>query len=155
MKRNIKIIAAATLSATVAFAAWMGAGTGTVTAAPVVEVYKSPTCGCCKDWVSHMRENGFEVNVHNTNDVAPIKREAGIPQRLSSCHTAMVDGYVVEGHVPAADVKRMLAERPTITGISAPGMPVGSPGMEMGDRKDPYSVVTFDESGKITLFSSH
>ncbi|MBC8519966.1 MAG: DUF411 domain-containing protein [Gammaproteobacteria bacterium] len=155
MNRNIKIIAAITLSATVAFVAWIGAGTETATAAPIVEVYKSPTCGCCKDWVTHMRENGFEVNVHNTNDVAPIKKEAGVPQRLSSCHTAMVDGYVIEGHVPADDVKRMLTERPAILGISAPGMPVGSPGMEMGDRKDPYSVVTFDNDGKVTLFSRH
>ncbi len=153
MKNKKTAIAATVVSGVAALAIWIG--TGQVEAGPTVEVYKSPTCGCCKDWVTHMRENGFEVKVHNTQDVTPYKRQMGVPQQLNSCHTAVVDGYVVEGHVPAADIKRMLSERPPIKGISAPGMPVGSPGMEMGDRKAPYSVVTFDDRGEMTIFSRH
>ncbi len=153
MNKMKTAIAATAVSGAAALAIWVGSGQ--VVAGPTVEVYKSPTCGCCKDWVSHMRENGFEVKVHNMQDVTPFKQKMGVPRQLSSCHTATVDGYLVEGHVPATDVRRMLSERPAIKGISAPGMPVGSPGMEMGDRKDPYSVVTFDDRGEMTIYSRH
>ncbi len=122
---------------------------------PVVTVYKSPTCGCCGDWIKHMEESGFTVSTHDTNNLNPIKLKAGLTPALASCHTAFVDGYVVEGHVPASDVKRMLLERPAIRGLSAPGMPVGSPGMEMGDRVDPYDVVSFDEQGETEVFHSY
>ncbi|RRJ84020.1 DUF411 domain-containing protein [Aestuariirhabdus litorea] len=122
---------------------------------PLMTVYKSPTCGCCGDWVKHMEANGFEVQVHDTDNLNPIKLKAGLTPALASCHTAFIDGYVVEGHVPASDVKRMLSERPAIKGISAPGMPVGSPGMEMGDRVDPYEVVSFDEKGNARLYQSY
>jgi len=118
-------------------------------------VYKSPSCGCCTEWVKHMQDNGFTVKVHDRNDVSPIKKQAGVPRNLQSCHTAKVGDYVIEGHVPASDVKRLLKEKPNVVGLSAPGMPHGSPGMDMGPRKDPYDVLTFTHSGKTTVFASH
>ena len=135
------------------------AGGGMVTQAPAeaadVVVYKSPSCGCCKEWVKHMRDSGFSVEVHNRNDVSPIKKQMGVPGNLQSCHTAKVGGYVVEGHVPASDVKRLLKEKPDVVGLTAPGMPHGSPGMDMGPRKDPYNVLTFQRGGRTTIFSRH
>ncbi|KAF0802352.1 metal-binding protein [Alcanivorax xiamenensis] len=112
-----------------------------------LEVYKSPTCGCCIKWVEHMRENGFDVKVHETQNLQPIKEKAGLRAGLGSCHTAFIDGYTIEGHVPAKEVKRLLEERPEAVGLTVPAMPIGSPGMEMGDRQDPYQVLLFDEKG--------
>ena len=126
-----------------------------VNASPVVTVYKSPTCGCCNNWVKHLEDNGFEVTTVDLQDVNPIKRKFGIVPNLSSCHTAIVDGYAIEGHVPAQDVKRLLAEKPDVIGISVPGMPVGSPGMEMGNRIDAYSVVIFDKNGNVNIYSRY
>jgi hypothetical protein len=119
-----------------------------------VVVYKSPTCGCCKDWVAHMRESGFNVQVHDRYDMSPIKQQMGVPQHLQSCHTASVGMYVIEGHVPADDIIRLLREKPAVAGLSAPGMPMGSPGME-GPRKDPYDVLTFRRDGKTTVYARH
>jgi hypothetical protein len=118
-------------------------------------VYKSPSCGCCTEWVKHMRNNGFTVEVHDRNDMTPIKKQEGVPRNLQSCHTAKVGDYVIEGHVPASDVKRLLDEKPNVVGLTAPGMPHGSPGMDMGPRKDPYDVLTFNRSGQTTIFASH
>lgn len=120
-----------------------------------ITVYKSPTCGCCTKWISHLEENGFKVNAIDKQDVTPIKQQYGVTRELSSCHTALIDGYIVEGHVPASDIKRLLKERPKVTGLSVPGMPIGSPGMEQGDRKDPYNVVTFNERGEASIFASY
>lgn len=128
--------------------------TGAESERPEVLVYKSPTCGCCSKWVSHLEENGFAVRTTDQPDVAPVKREVGLPPALASCHTAIVDGYVVEGHVPAEVVKKMLRERPDIVGISAPGMPIGSPGMEQGDQVDSYDVVAFDREGNTYVYAS-
>lgn len=119
-----------------------------------VHVYKSPTCGCCSKWVEHLEENGFKVNTTDQADVTPIKRKVGLPAGLGSCHTAIVDGYVVEGHVPAEVVKKMLKERPDIIGISTPGMPIGSPGMEQGDHVDSYDVIAFDREGNTSVYAS-
>lgn len=119
-----------------------------------VVVYKSPTCGCCGQWVEHMKENGFSVEVHDQSNLAPIKSELGVPGRFQSCHTAMVDGYVIEGHVPASDVKRLLKEKPDVTGLAAPGMPMGSPGMD-GPRKDPYDVLLFKRNGVTQVYAHH
>jgi hypothetical protein len=121
---------------------------------PEVIVYKSPTCGCCGKWVDHMREAGFEVTTTDVDDVTPIKRKYGLPPGLGSCHTAVVGGYVVEGHVPAEEVKRLLEEQPDVAGIAVPGMPIGSPGMEQGDRVDSYEIVTFDKDGNTTVFAT-
>ena len=120
-----------------------------------VVVYKSPTCGCCTKWVDYMRAAGFTMEVHDQEDVAPIKRASGVPVSAESCHTAQVGGYVVEGHVPVEDIRRMLRERPAIVGIAAPGMPAGSPGMELGARRDRYDVVSFTRDGRTTVYQTH
>lgn len=119
----------------------------------VVTVYKSPTCGCCGDWVKHMRENGFRVETHDLGDVSPIRRRYGVPSALASCHTAMVGGYAIEGHVPAADIKRLLRERPKAIGLAVPGMVIGSPGMEQG-KPEPYETLVFDATG-YRVFARH
>lgn len=108
-------------------------------AGPVVEVYKSAYCGCCTGWVDHLKANGFDVKVKNVESPSDYREKFGIPQELGSCHTAKVQGYAIEGHVPAADIKRLLAEKPKAVGLAVPSMPMGSPGME-GPRKDPYDV---------------
>ena len=120
----------------------------------VLVVYKTPTCGCCKAWVDRMKEAGFAVEVHDIPDLSAIKSDAGVPEDLQACHTARIGGYVVEGHVPASDIRRLLAERPAVTGIATPGMPMGSPGME-GAYKDRYDVMTFGGSAKSSVFASH
>jgi uncharacterized membrane protein len=122
---------------------------------PEITVWHSPTCGCCGDWVDHLEAYGFPVRKHLQRDVALIKHRLALPGELASCHTAMVDGYVVEGHVPAEDIARLLQERPFVRGIAVPGMPIGSPGMEMGDRRDAYEVLTFDEQGNTEVFSRY
>jgi hypothetical protein len=122
-------------------------------ALPAVAVYKSPTCGCCSKWIDHMRANGFVVTAHDVDDVASVKAKHGVPDAAGSCHTSLVGGYVVEGHVPADAVKRMLREKPPIAGIAVPGMPVGSPGMEVpGRAADSYAIVSFDKSGKQAVY---
>ncbi len=119
-----------------------------------VIVYKSPTCGCCKAWVRHLQENGFSVQVRDQWDVNSIKTELGVPPRLRSCHTAMVDGYVIEGHVPAREIQRLLKEKPQIKGLTVPGMPMGSPGME-GPFTVAYDVLTFQQSGDTSRYASY
>ena len=119
-----------------------------------VTVYKSPTCGCCKEWEKHMRESGFTVVSHDVSDLNAVKHQHGVTQDIGSCHTATVGGYVLEGHVPAADVKRLLAERPAIAGLAVPGMPMGSPGME-GIYSDKFNVVAFDRTGGRSVFASY
>jgi hypothetical protein len=121
---------------------------------PVVQVYKSPTCGCCSKWVEHLRKNGFTVDVTNVADVTPIKQANSVPPSLSSCHTALVDGYIIEGHVPVEDIFKLLKERPAVAGIAVPGMPIGSPGME-GRNPQPFKVVAFGTDGETKEFSSH
>ena len=125
-----------------------------VAAAQTLEVYKSPYCGCCGAWVDHMREAGFAVSVIEQEDLSPVKARLGVPAALQSCHTAVIEGYVIEGHVPAADVARLLAARPMATGLAVPGMPIGSPGMERGARRDPYDVIRFWPTGR-AVFSRH
>ena len=122
---------------------------------PLVEVWKSPTCGCCSLWVEHMRRAGFEVQVVDLPDLTEVKHAHGVGVHLQACHTALVDGFVVEGHVPADDVKRLLEERPQVVGVAVPGMPIGSPGMEYGDVRQPYEVLTFDRNGRTTVWSRH
>jgi hypothetical protein len=120
-----------------------------------ITVYHSPTCGCCKDWMEHLRDEGFAVQAEAVADMQHIKQREGVPPAMASCHTALVDGYVVEGHVPAADIRRLLEERPAVAGIAVPQMPVGSPGMEMGDRRDPYAVLAFTGDGKSRVYNHY
>ncbi len=132
------------------------ASTGAQNAGPTVTVYKSPTCGCCSHWIEHMRGHGFAVKSLDVDDVSAIKTQYGVPAAAGSCHTALVGGYVVEGHVPANAVKRLLREKPRVVGIAVPGMPAGSPGMEVpSGRVEPYDVVTFDKTGAVTVFEKH
>ena len=125
--------------------------------APTVQVYKTPTCGCCGLWENHLRAEGFEVESTDVSsgELVAVKQAHGVDNDLMSCHTAIVGDYVVEGHVPASDIARLLAERPDIAGIAVPGMPTGSPGMEMGDQRDPYDVVTFGGEGERRVWASH
>lgn len=120
---------------------------------PRVTVYKSPTCGCCGKWVDHLKASGFSVTVHDVQSVEPFKERYGVPRNLASCHTATVAGYAIEGHVPADLIKRLLAEKPRVKGLAVPGMPVGSPGMEQGNVKEPYDVVSFDETGRTAVYA--
>lgn len=125
---------------------------------PSVEVYKSPTCGCCSKWVDHLRQHGFAPRVTDLSDQAldQLKTKHGVPRTAQSCHTALVGGYVVEGHVPAAEIRRLLKERPAVAGIAVAGMPLGSPGMEVAAAQaQAYHVVAFDKQGKVRVFSTH
>ncbi len=126
----------------------------TASTADEITVYRSPTCGCCLAWVDHLRANGFSVNVEEMRDLTPIKQKLGVPGDLEACHTATIGGYVVEGHVPASDIRHLLASKPKAKGIAVPGMPVGSPGMERGDEKEPYDVILFGDAGE-TVFATH
>ena len=134
------------------------AGTVSVSALATgqMTVYKSQYCGCCKTWIKHMEENGFEVKVVETEQLDPIKQQHGITPQLASCHTGLIDGYVVEGHVPARDVIRLLAERPAALGLAVPAMPLGSPGMETPQgHKDPYDTLLVLRSGATQVFARH
>lgn len=121
---------------------------------PTVTVYKSPSCGCCGKWVEHMKESGFSVLIHDTENVAEHKVRLGVPLGMGSCHTAQVGGYVVEGHVPAADVKRLLSEKPKAKGLVSPGMPQSAPGMD-NPRKIPYDVLLVGKDGGTTTYARH
>jgi hypothetical protein len=124
---------------------------------PQLEVWKDPNCGCCKDWVSHLQANGFQVKVHDIGNAAARKR-LGMPEKLGSCHTALISGYAIEGHVPATDIHRLLKEKPSAAGLSVPGMPVGSPGMDApiyGGRKDPYDVLLVLKDGSTRTYQSY
>jgi hypothetical protein len=122
-------------------------------AATPMTVYRSPTCGCCKEWVTHVSKNGFAPKVIELDDLTKIKRDAGVPASLESCHTALVGGYVVEGHVPADVVQKMLTDKPKIVGLAVAGMVVGSPGMEQGNRKVPYVVTSWMKDGKTSVYA--
>lgn len=123
-------------------------------AAATLLVTKSVTCPCCLDWVEHVKKAGFAVQVRSVDDVGPTAKRLGVPDALRSCHTSQIGGYVIEGHVPAADIKRLLAMKPKATGIAVPGMPVGSPGMDRSGHKQAYKVFLFDKSGKTRVFAS-
>lgn len=128
---------------------------GTAANAASMTVMKSPSCGCCSKWVEHVRAHGFDVNVVNVEDIMAVKAKAGIPEKLASCHTTKVGGYVVEGHVPAADIKKLLAQKPKARGIAVAGMPAGSPGMEAGSFKQPYETILIKADGSTSVFARH
>ncbi len=123
-----------------------------------IEVYKSPTCGCCNDWITHLEANGFTVSAHNVADSRQYRARFGMPHKYGSCHTGLIGGYVIEGHVPAREIKRLLRERPNALGISVPGMPIGSPGMDTpsyNGHVDPYDVLLVRPDGRATVFASY
>lgn len=120
-----------------------------------VTVFRSPTCGCCGLWSDHMREAGFEVEDNITSDMDTVKQQLGVTPAMASCHTAIIGHYILEGHVPAADVQKLLADQPDVAGLAAPGMPMGSPGMEQGGSAEPYTVFSFDHQGESAPFAHH
>lgn len=120
-----------------------------------ITVYRSPSCSCCSKWLTHLKQNQFTVKDVVIDDVAVIKQKYGVPAKLASCHTAIVNGYVIEGHVPARDIKKLINSKAKIVGLSVPGMTTGTPGMEMGNRKDPYDVVSFDKAGQTKVFKHY
>ncbi len=122
-----------------------------------VEIWKDPSCGCCHDWITHMEANGFHFTIHDTGNNA-VRARLGLPQKLGSCHTALVGGYLIEGHVPASDVRALLQQKPKALGLAVPGMPVGSPGMDgpaYGNRRDPYDVLLVARNGSTRVFKSY
>lgn len=133
---------------------WLATTAAVAAGLPEAIVYKSPTCGCCKSWVAHMEASGFAVKVVDVRDIDAVKRQFGVPVQLASCHTALIGGYVVEGHVPASAVKRLLQEKPAALGLTAPGMPIGSPGME-GPNPEPFAVQRFDERGRTSVYEAY
>ncbi len=118
-------------------------------------VYKSPFCGCCSDWIDIMKTKGFKIDVIETNEVNNIKQKAGLQAGQTSCHTAFVDGYVIEGHVDYSAIKKMLVEKPNILGITVPGMPIGSPGMEQGNTKQAYNILYVNKDGSTGVYEAH
>jgi hypothetical protein len=124
-------------------------------AGPEVIVYKDPFCGCCSLWAKHLEANGFQVKVQVVENMDQYKRMLGVPATLKSCHTAVVNGYTIEGHVPAEDIQRLLKERPKAKGLAVPGMPLGSPGMEAGTSRQAYSVLLFDAEGKTSVYRQY
>lgn len=135
------IVASLLLIGSLSLASWAAP------ASPVIDVYKSPTCGCCNKWIDHLKANGFTVRGHDTDNVVQQKYRLGVPPGYGSCHTAEVNGYLVEGHVPAREIKRLLKEKPKARGLVVPAMPMGSPGMEQGSRKDHYDVLLVNNDG--------
>ena len=128
----------------------------TVVAEPTkIDVYRSPTCSCCGKWVAHLKESNFQVKDNVIEDVQEIKDKYGVSKAMASCHTAVVNGYVIEGHVPANDIKKLLKIKPHVVGIAVPAMPSGTPGMEMGSSKDPYNVISFNKDNQYEVFSSY
>jgi hypothetical protein len=124
------------------------------TAKPVITVYKDPNCGCSRNWVAYLEKHGYRVDAKDSPDMASVKRSLGVPEGLTACHTAVVNGYLIEGHVSAEDIDRLLAEKPKVAGLTVPGMPASSPGMD-GPRTRAYEVLAFDKDGKTRVFSNH
>jgi len=156
MRRNpVRILAIATTAVTLALTtAAVRTPSDESARKPTITVYKDPNCGCCKNWIEHLVKHGYRVDAKDTPDMAAIKRTLGVPDALGACHTAIVNGYLIEGHVSAAEIDRLLERRPRVAGLAVPGMPMGSPGME-GPRTQKYQVLAFDKNGKTTVFASH
>ena len=135
----------------------LGSGLMAAPTAAMVEVWKSPTCGCCNDWIKHLEANGFQIKTYDTGNTA-MRKKLSMPEKYGSCHTAKVNGYVLEGHVPAREIRRLLQEKPKAVGLSVPNMPVGSPGMdgpEYGGRKDPYKVMLVNQDGSAKVYQAY
>ncbi|MES2188524.1 MAG: DUF411 domain-containing protein [Pseudomonadota bacterium] len=120
-----------------------------------VTVWKTPNCGCCNEWVSHLRSNGFEVVTHDVKDTASVRQKLGLAEKFGSCHTGLLDNYVLEGHVPAKEMRRLLREKPNALGLAVPGMPAGSPGMEMGNIQDAFDVLLVLKDGNTRIYQSY
>ena len=153
MTRSFKLLAVGVCAAALSVVT-AAAPTVTQPPKPTITVYKDPNCGCCRNWIEHLIKHGYRVDAKDSPDMAQIKTTLGVPGDLQSCHTAVVGGYLIEGHVPAADIDRLLATKPNVKGLAVPGMPMGSPGME-GSMKQHYQVIAFDRTGKTRVFASY
>jgi hypothetical protein len=155
-KHSTQILALAAALVTISFttAAVRSVSSAPATKKPTITVYKDPNCGCCKNWIAYLAKHGYTVDAKDTPNMTEIKRSLGVPDALTACHTAVVNGYLIEGHVSAEDIDRLLAQKPTIAGIAVPGMPMSSPGMD-GPRTQGYKVFSFDKTGKTRVFASH
>ena len=151
--RYLKILAAGMISIAIAlfFITISAAASGGLD----ITVYRDPSCSCCAGWIDYLAAQGFHPKTVITEDMEALKHQQGVPSELVSCHTALINGYVIEGHVPADDIKRLLAEHPQLKGIAAPGMPIGTPGMESGDVHESFTVLSFDQQGDIKVFKQH
>ena len=139
-----------------AVAGMVGRAQGAAAQGAKIEVFKDPSCGCCSVWVTHLEKAGFTATVKDLDDMAALKDKLGVPAAVRSCHTGVVNGYAIEGHVPAADIQRLLKERPAVVGLAVPGMPVGSPGMEVaGMKPQGFDVIAFEKGGARRVFASH
>lgn len=147
MKRRMLLAASLALA--------MGTAMAAAPEKVVVEVWRSATCGCCKAWIRHLQEAGFTTKENLVENTAPMRKALGIAPEHGSCHTARVAGYAIEGHVPAADIRKLLAQKPAAIGLAAPGMPAGSPGMEVPGKADPYDVLLVERSGGTRVFARH
>jgi hypothetical protein len=157
MKRNsgrIIALTVASIALALTTAAARTSPSDTAAKKPTITVYKDPSCGCCKKWIEHLVKNGYRVDAKDTPNMTEIKHTLGVPDGLTACHTAVVNGYLIEGHVPASDIDRLLEQKPRVAGLAVPGMPAGSPGMEAAGTQR-YQVLTFDKSGKTMVFASH
>jgi hypothetical protein len=157
MKNKVKIFSSAFIILSLSIYIGFNFTSKTANADTVKEeilVYKSPTCGCCKKWVKHLEREGFNVKTKDYRDMKPIKKMIGVEPQFQSCHTAKVGKYFIEGHVSASDIKKLIKEKPDIKGLAAPGMPMGSPGME-GHRKDKYDVIAIDKNNNATVYTRH
>jgi hypothetical protein len=155
-RRDWLVRAAGAIGGGAALAALLPATSGAMMKPAAITVYKDPSCGCCTKWVEHLRASGFAPDVHDRTDMDALKESLGVPAALRSCHTAVAGRYVVEGHVPAADLRKLLATSPAkVVGLAVPGMPAGSPGMEMGGRADRYEVIAFGTKGTTSVFARH
>lgn len=138
---------------TLALTTWTGFARAV--SSPAIFAYRNPGCGCCEKWAEQLKAAGFDVSMQDDPDLSARRATAGVPDDLAGCHTALMGDYVIEGHVPLADIQRLLTEKPLIKGIAVPGMPTGSPGMEMGERRDAYDVVAFAADGTRTIFATY
>jgi len=155
-KRTTQFFALAAALVTISFTTAAVRGASAIPAAkkPTITVYKDPNCGCCKNWIAYLARHGYTVVAKDTPNMTEIKQSLGVPAKLAACHTAVVNGYLIEGHVSAEDIDRLLATKPTIAGIAVPGMPMSSPGMD-GPRTQAYQVLSFDKTGKTKVFATH
>ncbi|MFS8084660.1 MAG: DUF411 domain-containing protein [Acidobacteriota bacterium] len=154
MTRLGKAVAALIAGVSILFGAGSLPSWGAPTAPVAITVYKSPACTCCEQWIKHLRANGFEVLIKEVSDTSEMKHKLGVPPALASCHTATIQGYVIEGHVPAASIKRLLRERPAVAGLAVPGMPASAPGMD-SPAAQPYTVLTFTADGRSADYEHH
>lgn len=151
----IKLIAVCFVAIAAAISLTTATSAAAASIASKITVYRDPSCSCCGGWIEHLTAQGFQPRNVLTSNIYALKQQYGVPNDLASCHTAVINGYIIEGHVPADEIKRLLAEKPDVAGITVPGMPIGTPGMESGNIREPFTVFSFDEQGNKQVFNHY